>query len=64
MFVWMHGCQQKVRSGFDSKEGMSTLTAQLHSLSSGQGEVPYRRYSPRAERHDSVKLRSRQLQSG
>ena len=28
--------------------------------SSGQGAIPYRWYSPRAARHDSVKLRSRQ----
>ena len=28
--------------------------------SSGQGVIPYRWYSPRAARHDSVKLRSRQ----
>ena len=28
--------------------------------SSGQGEIPYRWYSPRAARHDSVRFRSRQ----
>jgi len=32
----------------------------MNIWSSGQGEIPYRWYSPRAERHDSVKLRSRQ----
>ena len=32
----------------------------LNQKSSGQGAIPYRWYSPRAVRHDSVKLRSRQ----
>ena len=33
---------------------------ELNKKSSGQGASPYRWYSPRAARHDSVKLRSRQ----
>lgn len=31
----------------------------IESGSSGRGEIPHRWYSPRAARHDSVKLRSR-----
>lgn len=34
--------------------------ARERNNSSGQGASPYRRYSPRAERHDPVELRGRQ----
>ena len=36
------------------------MNLKLNKYVSGQGEIPYRRYSPRAERHDLVRFQSRQ----
>ena len=52
-------------AGQIAQEGLTarriwSILASIESGSSGRGAIPHRRYSPRAERHDLVKLQGRQ----